>query len=137
MLYKVKNISEFIKDGYKILPINLDIGFCNESSEVFIKPMSIWFQLKHYNKGSRLDDKSKYFFGKALYEEWAILLQNCKIIANNKTKIIIIKPSSILYQLYYLATFGYLRQQKILTEDYTIAHRVIDFLHSKNIRKNG
>ncbi len=131
MLFKVKDLKEYLKNGYKVLPINIDIGICDDERNIFIKPMPIWFQIRYSNKGSKLDLNSKYRFGKALHEEYSILLQNCKIIANKNTSVIVIKPLSIYYQLYYIATFGYLRQKIILDEDYTLLHKFIDYLYSK------
>lgn len=131
MLYKVQDLTTYLKNGYKILPTNIDIGICDEDKDIFIKPMPIWFQMRYYNKGSNLDQNSKLRLGKALYEGYSVLLQNCKIIANNETCIIVIKPASLCYQLYYLATFGYLRQKIVFTEDYTFLHRFIDYLYSK------
>lgn len=112
--------------GYSFEVTTVDIIISNHPKElmVYIKPSSIYKQLKWGNTISILSSNEQHLLNEAICKDYNVILCNCQASINFDNKAIKIQPISLLRQFMYYISFEYIRDPIVLIDDVTLLHKL-------------
>ena len=126
VLYKLGGVYDYINRGYtlKFSCVNLTVLQHPSEKTMYFKPAKLIDQIKYRGVITKLTEVGETLIAESLKSRFDFHLLNCTCSLIHEDKMILIKPDTLLRQLAYFLTFGYLRDHFILEEDYTILHKI-------------